>query len=58
MPVSIQKYHKKYIDLLVDYDEVLNQNNNLKLLNEKLGLKIKKYDEILSHEITQQELES
>ena len=45
--VSIQKYHKKYIDLLVDFEALQKQNQELVLNNDKLELKIKKYDEIL-----------
>ena len=47
----IQKYHKKYIDLLVDFEELQKVNQETNLENNKLKLKIKKYDEILGNEI-------
>ena len=51
------KYHSKYIDLLVKHEETEKQNQILVKERDQLCLKIKKYDEILSHEINDDSLQ-
>ena len=49
--IIFHKYHKKYVDLLIEFEQVQKQNENLTLENAKLVSKIDKYNEILSSEI-------
>lgn len=55
---KVPKYHGKYINLLIEYEEVQTQLKTVQNDKMKLELQVLKYDEVLSNEIDNTELQN